>query len=543
MLYLVTRYTPSAPSIVPFAATAEEKARNQEIIDRIDVAELLPSVRFSDGSDQPLVSSDACFVPLSETGDTVYFPTVTTITAIDITTPANFSSLCMAAGVTGMFVSPTAIYLAAYQSSILTEGSFYEESIIHKIDIGDGTPSYTGSGRLPGTFWGDPAFLMGEHNGNLTAITTLSGSSFSHRLSVLGESSTDFQLDVLGQIPNASRPETIGKPGEQIFASRIVGDRAFVVTFERIDPVYVIDLAAANDPAILGELEIPGFSTYLHPISENLLLGVGKDSQTRDGFTWQQGANVRLFDVSNPASIAVLADLKIGRRGTDSTVMWDSHAFTSIEVNGVHRIAMPFRVAGAHVPAVNDVSNRYPWTENALYLFEVNEAAGSLAQVGQVVTEDHLTGDRYQTNCCAWNERAFLNGETIYHLAKSRLFESTWREPTVKSNFFIPTFFANPENTALTTTLPDAIIIGLFDANTREYLSCAKATATTGAFLFSLRAGCDDAVEDLLQQAGTFDVSVLREGYSPWQTNDVRVQGNQRQANATVLNVYLTPLE
>jgi hypothetical protein len=173
MLYLVTRYTPTVEGILPFAESAEDKAHNQALIDNMDIAELLPKIRFSDGSDAPLVSSSACFVPLEEAGDTVYFPTITTITAIDISSPTNFSSLCMAEGITGMFVSQQAIYLAAYKSGILPDNSYYDESIIHKISIGSGAPRYVGSGKVPGTFWGDPAFLMGEHEGNLTAITTV----------------------------------------------------------------------------------------------------------------------------------------------------------------------------------------------------------------------------------------------------------------------------------------------------------------------------------------------------------------------------------
>lgn len=108
----------------------------------------------------------------------------------------------------------------------------------------------------------------------------------------------------------------------------------------------------------------------------------------------------------------------------------------------------------------------------------------------------------------------------------------------MKSNLFIPTLFTNPENTAAMTTLPNAITVGLFDANTNEYLSCAKATAAKGELSFSLRTGCDDAGEnageDQPLQAGVFEVDVQREGYLPWQT--------KHRVGATVLNIYLTPL-
>ena len=88
---------------------------------------------------------------------------------------------------------------------------------------------------------------------------------------------------------------------------RFIGDRGYIVTFRQTDPLYVLDLRDAAAPKVLGELKIPGYSGYLHPIGENLLLGVGQSGLTpgnrrapnRGG---QVGVQFSLFDISDPAS-------------------------------------------------------------------------------------------------------------------------------------------------------------------------------------------------------------------------------------------------
>jgi len=77
-----------------------------------------------------------------------------------------------------------------------------------------------------------------------------------------------------------SKMETIGKlenlaEKERIYSTRFIGDRLYMVTFLRIDPLFVIDLSNPNKPEVLGELKIPGFSDYLHPYDENHIIGIG----------------------------------------------------------------------------------------------------------------------------------------------------------------------------------------------------------------------------------------------------------------------------
>ena len=112
----------------------------------------------------------------------------------------------------------------------------------------------------------------------------------------------------------------LGK-GEQIYAVRFLGTQAYVVTFKQVDPLYVVDLAEPTAPRLAGELKIPGYSAYLHPVGDGLLLGVGQ-SATEDGQV--QGTQLSLFDVRDPANPIQVSTLLLGGR---SEAEWDHHAF------------------------------------------------------------------------------------------------------------------------------------------------------------------------------------------------------------------------
>ena len=120
----------------------------------------------------------------------------------------------------------------------------------------------------------------------------------------------------------------LGK-GESIFSVRFMQDRAYVVTFKKIDPFYVLDLSEPTNPQVLGELKIPGFSDYLHPYDENHIIGFGKNAADAPGeaFAWYQGLKIALFDVTNPTDPQVLHEVEIGDRGSESEALDNHKAF------------------------------------------------------------------------------------------------------------------------------------------------------------------------------------------------------------------------
>jgi len=114
-------------------------------------------------------------------------------------------------------------------------------------------------------------------------------------------------------------------PDERVYAARFMGDRLYVVTFRQVDPLFVIDLAAPAAPVLLGQLKVPGYSDYLHPINGTHLIGIGKDA-TDQGLVL--GLKLALFDASTPTAPAEAYSLVLGDRGTQSAALDDHKAFS-----------------------------------------------------------------------------------------------------------------------------------------------------------------------------------------------------------------------
>ena len=169
---------------------------------------------------------------------------------------------------------------------------------IHKFETPTASESrYVGSGRVRGNLLN--SFSMDEHDGFLRVATT---TDLWARWWVIAPPSPATNVWVLEQ--DADKLVNVGHvggiaPGEQLFAARFEGDRGFLVTFERVDPLFTLDLSDPKNPAVVGELEIPGFSTYIHAIEDDKLLtiGVGGDEF---GVNWE--TQVSMFDVADFAN-------------------------------------------------------------------------------------------------------------------------------------------------------------------------------------------------------------------------------------------------
>jgi len=193
-----------------------------------------------------------------------------------------------------------------------------ETTVIRRISITNGEIRYTGMGEVPGSVLNQ--FSMDEYDGYFRIATTTgevwNGNAQNH-VYVLNEN-----LSIVGRLDGLA-------PNERIFSVRFMGNRAYLVTFKRFDPLFVIDLANPANPRVLGELEIPGYSDYLHPYDETHIIGVGKDTVDVE---WEnaalyQGVKIALFDVSDPENPREMSKYVIGARGTDSEALSDHRAF------------------------------------------------------------------------------------------------------------------------------------------------------------------------------------------------------------------------
>jgi hypothetical protein len=209
---------------------------------------------------------------------------------------------------------------------------------LHRFDLS--TLALTGSGSVPGTLAGP--FAINEQDGYLRVATNLTtwggpiplgaaeadadravasdvivdapGPAIADRLAEV------FVLDTGGDLGVVGRTGGFGHEGETIHGVRFVGDTAYVVTFVTTDPFWVIDLADPTAPTIAGEVEIPGFSAYLHPVDDDRVVGFGPDGNGK--------VAARLFDVSDPTAPAVVDELALG---DDSPVAWDHHAYVGLD--------------------------------------------------------------------------------------------------------------------------------------------------------------------------------------------------------------------
>ncbi|MEX2655293.1 MAG: beta-propeller domain-containing protein [Acidimicrobiia bacterium] len=206
----------------------------------------------------------------------------------------------VASGAT-MYATADATYLATQQWmdwGIMTEAETADAAEgfttqIHKFTTTGGVPRYVASGEVKGFLLNQ--FSMDEYAGDLRVASTTSPNDWwmsdesESRVTVLRPSG-----DTLAEI---GMVDGLGLT-ERIFAVRFMGPTGYVVTFRQTDPLYVVDLSNPAAPAVVGELKIPGYSAYLHPVADGRLLGVGQDADEEGMVT---GTQISLFDVTNPA--------------------------------------------------------------------------------------------------------------------------------------------------------------------------------------------------------------------------------------------------
>ena len=189
---------------------------------------------------------------------------------------------------------------------------------IHKFAIDDPeSAEYRAAGQVRGFVLNQ--FALSEHAGALRVATTdqppwragADQRESESYVTVLGE-----KLNEVGRVGGLGR-------GERIFAVRFLGDRGYVVTFRQIDPLYTLDLSNPEKPAVRGELKLLGFSSYLHPIGSDLLLGLGQDANEQGQ---RRGTQLSLFDVSDLSAPRRLHSRELGE-STSSAAEYDHHAF------------------------------------------------------------------------------------------------------------------------------------------------------------------------------------------------------------------------
>jgi uncharacterized secreted protein with C-terminal beta-propeller domain len=258
--------------------------------------------------------------------------------------------------------------LNEYDSKKALENS---KTIIHKIAIDNGEIEYQTKGEVDGRLLNQ--FSLDEYEGNLRVATTVSywlnkvGNKQYNNVYVLGK-----DMAVIGSLEGLAE-------NESIYSSRFMGEKLYLVTFRQIDPFFVIDLSNPKNPEVLGYLKIPGYSSYLHPIGDNLIIGVGKDvGENEWGGTSAKGIKISLFDVSNFDNPVEIQKYGIGLAGSDSPILHDHRAFLYSDTKNIMVIPVTEIVD-------KEKTGPYDYTTtvwNGAYVFKFSD--GGFSVVGKV---------------------------------------------------------------------------------------------------------------------------------------------------------------
>lgn len=433
-LYIALRHTPSVDHWIPHPMNEAEKQANEARLSDTSLADLLPHWRLNGVDQGALVGHQDCY---PSSGDSSrQRATLMTLVAYSLSQSKVTSSQCVVGQVDTLFMSPGAVYVASNENQRFwawdAAMSYAPEhqTQIHKFSTDNAQLTYRGSAKVQGHLgWhaDKMPFRMGEHKGVLTVVTSQTDRDKPvHRLYNLGPTETE-TFARLAVLPNSVRSEAIGKPGEHLYGVRMVGNRAYLVTFKQTDPLYAVDLSDAKDPKVLGELEITGFSDYLHPLSEVLLLGVGKEAvESGEHFALAQGVKISLFDVSDPTNPIEVDKRVIGQRGSEAGVSQDHRAMAVLPATGERplRLALPIRVhQGEFTGTQLDPREFQAFSHRGLYLYELPtlQAAGARLQDAGMLRVDKQ--GRYMP------DRALLAGEYAYLQGAEQLYYAPWANP------------------------------------------------------------------------------------------------------------------
>ncbi len=317
-----------------------------------------------------------------------------------------YETILMGAGST-LYVSLNNIYLTFPVWGRKLGDS--QKTTIHRIHIDSSAIEYVASGEVPGAVLNQ--FSMDEYNGYFRVATTTWDEVSENNIYIL-----DMNLTIVGSLENLA-------PGETIYSARFMGERGYLVTFQKVDPLFVIDLSDPYNPRELGQLKIPGYSDYLQPYDENHLIGIGKEAVVAEegDFAWYQGLKIALFDVSNVTSPREIANYGIGDRGTDSPVLRDHKAFLFNKSRNL--MVIPVLVAEVDKPKYPE-----PWAYGkpvwqGAYVFHISPDNGITVR-GRITHIEKLTDlekDYYYFYSPFAVTRSLYIGDVLYTISEAKI--------------------------------------------------------------------------------------------------------------------------
>jgi hypothetical protein len=299
---------------------AEARRANRAVVRATPVETWLPGLRQGDGRGRhPLLDCTSVLHPDASAG----FGTlsVLTFTAAD---PRDLTATGILAEGDLAYSSARRLYVATLEQQwwddvVLRGGAGHLDAppstALHAFSLDGSGTGYVASGRVPGTV--RDRWSFSEHDGALRVATSLGRGWLPRENAVLALTEQADRLKVVGRVDALGRRE-------QIQSVRWLGDLAVVVTFRQVDPLYTLDLADPTAPRTIGALKIPGFSSYLHPLGDDLLLGLGEHADRRGR---SLGGQAAVFDLADLTRVRHADTLRMGRLDRFAAA-WEARAFT-----------------------------------------------------------------------------------------------------------------------------------------------------------------------------------------------------------------------
>ena len=387
---LPLRYQPYFSSCNPDPDAVEEafatlERENTALIQQADLSTLLPRVRDSQSADATLDCSG--FIAPTHAAGGSY----TSVLSFDLTASAPVTNTTVIGRPGAVYVSDHSLYMA------VRTASESEASVVHRFRVGaqPADTRYEASGVVPGHALNQ--FAMDEYEGHLRIATTTGRApdpKASSTFSILAQRRA--ALEVVGQVGQIA-------PSEDIRSVRFAGPRGYVVTFKKTDPLFVVDLADPRAPKLLGELKIPGFSTYMHPLDERNLLTIGYDAEDQGDFAFFQGVLLQIFDVGDPAQPRLRHKAVIGTRGSSSEALTNHLAFNYFADKQL--LAVPMTICQDGQGGGNFGQTM---TFSGLMLFDVDLTKG-IVERGRVAHPPLANGEYDDASCSNWWTNATSN--------------------------------------------------------------------------------------------------------------------------------------
>ncbi|MGE7675967.1 beta-propeller domain-containing protein [Lysinibacillus sp. NPDC094403] len=262
--------------------------------------------------------------------------TYSLITAVDLKNGAKTTANTKGylGGTSGLYMSENALYLTTpiYDGNpVPATGRIMDmiwmprttDTQVFKWNVDGTAMNFVGTTEVKGSVLNQ--YSMDEYEGNFRIVTTEGNTWDEQKISRNHLFILDKNLQALGAVKDLA-------PGEKVYSVRFMGEKAYVVTFKQVDPLFVIDVANPKKPTVLGELKIPGFSNYLHPLDDTHLIGIGYDTEQRydayskRNFTVTTNMKMSLFDVSDFKNPKEQSTVNIGGKGSYSDVQYNPKA-------------------------------------------------------------------------------------------------------------------------------------------------------------------------------------------------------------------------